>query len=1245
MMILYIVIVCLPLCHSLSLEIDNQNGSNSPDCLTEDGPPCLTLEFITQNCSVRANLFITILSPELVLHKLVSVFNISNFTLQGLGSDSTTILCHSNCSGTSSTNGAGLRFIHSSSLKLMGFSVKNCSARSVVKKDFHGLILSESSHIVISNVKVSNSFGYGLSLTNSNGNVSIENCTFESNQYKADCNYTGGSSGLLIHVSSSDRSYLAHYKIRFCKMLRNTANLENQTWESIFNHGGGMLIVFLDGINGNVVEMSNCVFSENKAVFGGGLYILCEPCNNSDITVIDSTFEKNYAIIRGGGIDLGYSRVQQKPANNNIQFINCLIFNNNVDGQYGGGVAITVFTLETINENVIAYKSCRFEANRASGISAVSIFYKAKPSNGSFSAAQIIFEDSYFLKNFVGEDQLSTSSTTTERGTFIASGVFVFFQGKNIFESNQGTALFISDTKAVFKNAKIIFRHNIADRGGAILLVGEAYIKSLGNNTFSFERNIASFGGALCALSLGTRYFQYTDNCFLQKARNINASDTFEFFDNHATTDIAHDIFVSNLLPCKTAYNCSSLISLFSEHSDCEGNLVFLSSNETRNLSYATAASRINIIVQMAGIFMVPGIPKTLDIAQIDQFGKEVGELFPLSASVEGSTSVEIDENYVIITDNTTLFRGTPGDTATLVLQSNSVTILKAYASVHISDCPPGFSHNKSTLTCECSEDSHIISCGTVHAKLLESYWAGYISSKPQSESFATGACIYNFCNFNHAIPTFRHYYLPLDPNSLNEFVCGTSRSGVLCSLCASGYDIQYHSPTYKCNLESANLCSYGFLFYILSEIVPTTMFFLIIIFFNIHLTSGSLYSFIFYAQSLDIFFVDMSGSIKYKGFARSLLQIYKIFYGSLNLKFFFMEDLSFCIKKGLNLMDLFLIQYLTLLYALFLILVTLLILKVNSLYSCIKLCYRFGRRNIRRSVINGLTAFIVLCYFRCVELTCNILASVQLFVNGRENKTVALFNGELEYLKGDHLKYAIPAFVCIFVIIFPPPFLLLSESTLLMLSRHMRIKRNCCLTYYLHRIRLKGLPFLESFQGCFRDNCQCFAGLFLVYRVLMLMPNVHSSSISTRLISAEVVLFIVLAIHLFSRPFQKCWQNNLDLLLLSNLLLVNMLTLCHYYTRNVTFYNNSFVKGIFELLQISLISLPLIFFLIYIFINPMINRLKFMSPLKNILVVKINKFRSDSKGFSVASDEFPPRMIEEEVKMKSYDSFSKTRK
>ena len=182
-------------------------------------------------------------------------------------------------------------------------------------------------------------------------------------------------------------------------------------------------------------------------------------------------------------------------------------------------------------------------------------------------------------------------------------------------------------------------------------------------------------------------------------------------------------------------------------------------------------------------------------------------------------------------------------------------------------------------------------------------------------------------------------------------------------------------------------------------------------------------------------------------------LDILQTVYGLTNFNILNADSLSFCIlNRDLSILDLFMFKYVTTLYAFCLVLATVVILKLNSLYTCIKLCQKCGRRNIRGSVINGLTAFIVLCYCQSVLVTYRILLPSKLV--GKDNKvmkTVLFFDGSIEYGSMKHFYYIVPAIICLMVIILPPPIILLSEPLLVRVSGVLNIRRNA-VTYTLFK-------------------------------------------------------------------------------------------------------------------------------------------------------------------------------------------------
>uniref|UniRef100_A0A1X7UD57 Uncharacterized protein n=1 Tax=Amphimedon queenslandica TaxID=400682 RepID=A0A1X7UD57_AMPQE len=321
--------------------------------------------------------------------------------------------------------------------------------------------------------------------------------------------------------------------------------------------------------------------------------------------------------------------------------------------------------------------------------------------------------------------------------------------------------------------------------------------------------------------------------------------------------------------------------------------------------------------------------------------------------------------------------------------------------------------------------------------------------------------------------------------------------------------------------------------------------------------------------------------------------------------------------------LDMLILKYVSTFYAFFLIIATIVILKLNSFYACIKFCHKCGRRNIRGSVINGLTAFLVLSYYRCLIITIKILFPSYISIAHHETY-VPFYNGNLSFMKDTHLMYAIPALLCFVCIILPPPLLLIFEPLLIQFSGRINLRRNR-LTYTLHILRMKMKPFLDSFQGCFRDNCRSFAGLFFLYRILI-VPGEYLNGLVWHNSYEGAILFLVLLLHSMCHPFQNWHHNQSDIFLLVDLLMINFLMGIEY----LIFIHEPFEANLIDdkitaecigALILVLILIPLGYLLVYAY--------KKVFPKTNHAVSNNNE-RSDS---------LPARLLDSQVD--NYGSFN----
>ena len=245
-----------------------------------------------------------------------------------------------------------------------------------------------------------------------------------------------------------------------------------------------------------------------------------------------------------------------------------------------------------------------------------------------------------------------------------------------------------------------------------------------------------------------------------------------------------------------------------------------------------------------------------------------------------------------------------------------------------------GDGENERVLSCECIEGENYypgVTCGsqdTIDAYLMRGYWGGYIanSSMPGSEDFFTQVCPPLFCLYNGG--NFSRYYaLPSVSVShvVDEFVCGPHRTGILCGSCLPNRSAFFHSPDYGCHPDK--FCKLGWVFYMLSEILPVTVLFLSVMLLNVSFSSGTITGFILFAQILDSVFLGDSAAIDNRAFT-IFSSGYKIFYSFFNLNMFGVNALSFCLLRGANSLDVIAFKYVTVAYALLLVLGTIILMR-----------------------------------------------------------------------------------------------------------------------------------------------------------------------------------------------------------------------------------------------------------------------------------------------------------------------------
>ena len=457
-------------------------------------------------------------------------------------------------------------------------------------------------------------------------------------------------------------------------------------------------------------------------------------------------------------------------------------------------------------------------------------------------------------------------------------------------------------------------------------------------------------------------------------------------------------------------------------------------------------------------------------------------------------------------------------------------------------ECPTWFvpqSHNGNEI-CVCANPvagkQTAVLCDQTSNKTLLLLGNCMTFEKSSNRTFV-GGCSYN----NHEADVDMLYTeLPKEVSQLNTFMCGAgglNRTGLLCGRCQEGLGPAVFS--YKLECLSCLKNPYGWFLYLFLATFPTTVFFLLVVFFQIRINSASMNAFIFLCQAL-VSIVNF-GPYSYLNFSHSasakyLMEILLTVYGIWNLDFFRYVLPPFCIgspiKMNLHVLSL---EYIVAIYPLVLISTTYVCIELHDrdckalvyLSKPLRWCMAHFRTNYdpKASIVHAFSAFLLLSYSKIVFVCSTLLSPTVVYSNSGSKPFLAVYSdASIPFFGSEHLPFALLAiFVLLIFVTLPLLFLLLYPTRLL---------QTClaCCGMRLHALR----AFADDFQGFYKGgiNGTCdyryFAGLYLIFRIVWISSGLINGTSYTWLIR---VLLPITASLLFAlmRPYKKRCFNILD--------------------------------------------------------------------------------------------------------------------
>lgn len=1151
--------------------------ASSNDCMIYDRT---STDCFNESLPISLNNFtvINFNSSFLFLHENRTYHYIQDVTLKGIYSgNGTTIVCK---------NTAGLLFDSVNNLTLSKLNIQNCSfSATSLEGDaiFTGIFIINSKDISIINVSVKNSTGLGMIISNTYGKINISDSIFEGNIFKSRTVQRGGG-GIYIDFSQNEHDQsnsMTFYAIENCKFLGNQA--AEKSYRPHINcskprvgRGGGMGIL-LRGHSKNISIMINhSIFYANTGVWGGGLSItLCQHVQHSTITIFNSTFNSNKGELGGGGLNLV---VKQKVLSkySNSFYAHMVTFEKN-SGMYGGGAVV----YSDYNSSNIEFRDCFFQSNDGTFGSALDI---SRITNSLFAELPVVlFKSCNFTEN--GNRRVKQSINKgffeRERGTVLISSFKVIFGGDTKFIRNNNSAIHAVLSGIQFEDdSHTVFEGNHGQTGGALILMG-SLVQLNFSASLIFRNNCGDFyAGAIYVEIIDLHNFlDYNhESCFIHSISQLDyPQNTLHFEGNKvissgSITNMSNDIieqsiYATSIEPCLRSCsekeNINRTLML-----RCIGEFTFLDSN-----SLASDITEL-LVSDVSSLEVIPGFAFSLPLVASDVRNISIRTVMFASICQHSSdSSVFIEGHDILYTDQMMQLNGRPGDMVILCFTAEGLRGLTVSLQVTMLHCPALFRLNNQK-ECACKGTAYYKGAYQCHGSsvfLSIGYWVGY-DGPDNEENLLISYCPNNFCNIGLAASenNMNHVILPKEASSqqIDSLLCNHSgRTGITCSKCREGHSVYFHSEFFFCGPN--HLCRWGFLFYFLSELVPISIFFIIVIIFNISFTSGSLNGFIFFAQVSDLT-SDLGESVVYFPY-RNTQVLYKLVYRTFNFDFFSINALSFCLLRNAQTLDIIVLKYVSVVYGLFLISCTILLLKYCNLCIC---CHRLKKKISNSSMLHGLTTFFVLVYSQCTKVAFQLLNPGYLYHYDQFNRSVVFLQGDVRYLSKAHLPYIFPALISVLLINYPLPFLLLMYPLSNRVITSLKLNKVPVVRWMYRKVSIAKLkPLLDSFQGSFKDNFRFFSGLYFFYRIIVLATRSGRHFLDVYIV-LQVIFTLMLFIHLMVRPYEKKQHNIVDALLFLNLAVINSLDIIRHTYSSQRIVNQTKVN-IASWIQIVLLYIP----------------------------------------------------------------------
>ncbi len=916
------------------------------------------------------------------------------------------------------------------------------------------------------------------------------------------------------------------------KFIRNGRNATHAHRESDqITYGGGINIRISIDETEFEVNIIGIQFMDNIATVAGALSYSADTNFLSRLRVQNCTFDGNHAIVHGGAVHL---------SGIDTHFENVVFMNNSATYTAGAVYQFIPFQADEEISAQVLYNNCSFENSYAEGSGSLLVTSSVTSSpetnlNNIVNITNSLFHNNSALqRRFFG--QTSCNIYTND--------IILHFEN-TIFSNNSATAVCIQSAMIILSGS-VEFRFNRGYLGGAINTL-RSLIKILSNANVSFTSNHAVFGGAIYENGLLTNpsecLFDYSEgivfNVTFSHNGAISRGNSIYFFEPNM--QCLQDIQQPGIMLDEDQVTSGATTIEFHKP-------VYMNNEQMNSIDLILGQFIVfNVTVQdffNTSSFSQVNIRLEKDDDNIDVYNGD------FTYRLEGFRHISLENGY----NHPNLSVAGPAINNTQSLYKISVDGAQNFGDIliNLKPCPLGFVYDETKQKCSCVDDSSI-SCDFTLAVacIKKGFWIGYVdgargnnATAPSVAQCASLYCQNNNDNCSLCPITDTDDFCLLPQESADQ--CLSHRQGFLCTKCKPGYALTFGAI--KCVKDSS--CSHG------KGIIPaflnvifllfTIVLLIVVLKLDYRLSSGYLFCFIYYFSIIRHFLSPVvvgDGMLLFVSILTSVTQLNPQFLGYLQI----------CFSTDLTILQQQAFLYFNP------VVISIFVLLVIGISQYFSKYIKFADNTI----VKAICLLLLLSFTALTETSFNILNPVE--YPDIPHKLEVNIEPSVKYLDpSKHLPWFIIALVTTLFLVIPFTFLLLFAPLL-----------NKC--FNLNKIK----PFLDEFQGCYKDKFRWMAGYYFLARLcyLIVLTAPRYTPIIIQYI-VQLLSFLVLVIHMLLQPYQNDWMNFADSLLLADLVLV---TLLFGSTASITFKH---VPKLRITIACILILVPIIYLIVVIVVT-----------------------------------------------------------